>query len=293
LTLGPPPTETTWNEPEPEFGGAGGVSRFAVMPDYQRDAAPSVGVINAYSSGTPCGAPAGEFCHEVPDVSASSASDGGYDFYFADQWTDAFGTSFAAPLWAAFVSLVDASPACMGVGVGFVDPLLYKLAGEDYGKYFNDVTTGNNDVGDVNGGLYPAGPGYDMATGLGTPVGSALSEGLCPSAPSVTPPPTSENAPPTTSNPAPVTNAAPAADPAPVPRAKACTVPKLTGKSLAKAKAELKGAGCELGKVIKPSRRAKGKHGPLVVAAASPKAGAKTTTAISLRLAPQRAKRHS
>jgi hypothetical protein len=261
------------------------------MPAYQRDAAPSAGVIGADSSGVPCGAPAGELCHEVPDVSAASASDGGYDFYIEEQWTDAFGTSFATPLWAAFVGLVNASPACTGVGVGFVDPLLYKLAGKDYGEYFNDITTGNNDVGPVNGGLYPAGPGYDMATGLGTPIGGALSEGLCPSVPSVTPPQTSENAAPT-SNPAPVANAAPAPSPAPVRRAKACTVPRLLGRSLAKAKAELKGAGCRLGKVAKPSRRAKGKPGPLVVAAASPKPGAKTTAVVSLRLAPQPTKRH-
>jgi len=245
----------------------------------------------------PCGAPAGEFCHEVPDVSASSASDGGYDFYIFEQWTDAFGTSFATPLWAAFVGLVNASPACAGVGIGFVDPLLYELAGEDYGKYFNDVTTGNNDVGEVNGGLYPAGPGYDMATGLGTPIGSALSEGLCPAVPSVVPPPSSGDSAPTsdaapTSSEAPTSGPVPATTPAPGPRAKACTVPKLLGKSLATAKAELKGAGCELGKVAEPSRRAKGKQESLVVAAASPKPGARTTAAVFLRLAPQPAKRH-
>jgi subtilase family serine protease len=365
LTLGPPRTETAWNELE--SGGAGGVSRFALMPAYQRDAAPALNVINADSSGAPCGAPAGEFCHEVPDVSASSASDGGYDFYYAEQWTDAWGTSFATPLWGAFVGLVNASPACTGIGIGFVDPLLYKLAGEDYGKYFNDVTTGNNDVGEVNHGLYPAGPGYDMATGLGTPIGAALSEGLCdgeregvtmvdpgqqrvtigtpvnlalnatslngaqlsytaqglpagltvdPKTGVITGTPTTAEvstvtavaaepegatkavvfewivSPPGSGVVAPTTNGSSAPTPTPGVAAKACTVPRLLGKTLAKAKAVLKGAGCEPGKVVKPNRRKKGKQPALVVAASSPKAGAKTGAAVSLRLAPQPAKRH-
>ena len=47
--------------------------------------------------------------------------------------------------------------------VGFANPLLYRLArsSPSYPPY-HDVTVGTND-------LYPAGPGYDMVTGLGTP----------------------------------------------------------------------------------------------------------------------------
>ena len=75
--------------------------------------------------------------------------------------------------------MADASPACTGIQIGFVNPLLYQLAGSGYGKYFNDITTGNNDADDTNGGLYPASAGYDMATGLGSPIGAGLAEGLC------------------------------------------------------------------------------------------------------------------
>jgi subtilase family serine protease len=175
--LGPPPTETTWNAGG--FGGTGGISRYATMPGYQLGAAPSLNVIDGNSSGAPCAAPTGRYCREIPDVSASSAMNGGYDFYEGGRWGDWYGTSFAAPLWAAFTALAEASPACTGVQIGFVNPLLYQLAGSDYGKYFNDVTTGNNDADDTNGGLYPASVGYDMATGLGSPIGAGLAEGLC------------------------------------------------------------------------------------------------------------------
>ena len=174
--LGPPPAETTWNALG--FAGTGGISRYATMPGYQLGAAP-LNVIDGESSGAPCAAPAGRYCRETPDVSASSAMNGGYDFYVKGRWGDWFGTSFAAPLWAAFTALAGASPACTGVQIGFVNPLLYQLAGSDYGKYFNDITTGNNDADDTNGGLYPASTGYDMATGLGSPIGAGLAEGLC------------------------------------------------------------------------------------------------------------------
>jgi subtilase family serine protease len=175
--LGPPPTETTWNAGG--FAGTGGISRFATMPGYQFDAVPSLNVIGGDSSGAPCAAPAGSYCREIPDVSASSAMNGGYDFYQGGRWANWYGTSFAAPLWAAFTALTEASPACTGVDIGFVNPLLYQLAGTDYGKYFNDITTGNNDADDTNDGLYPASAGYDMATGLGSPIGAGLAEGLC------------------------------------------------------------------------------------------------------------------
>jgi subtilase family serine protease len=175
--LGPPPTETTWNDGG--NAGGGGISRDATMPAYQLDAALTVNVIDGNSTGSPCAAPAGEFCRETPDVSASSSMNRGYDFYQDGKWVDWFGTSFAAPLWAAFTALANASPACTGVDIGFVNPLLYQLAGSDYGKYFNDITTGDNDVNDINGGLYPASAGHDMATGLGSPIGTPLAQGLC------------------------------------------------------------------------------------------------------------------
>lgn len=176
--LGPPLTETTWNEGGSATGG--GVGSVA-MPAYQLDASSALNVIGPYSSGAPCGAPAGQYCREVPDVSADASGLSGYVFYVGEQWIAQRGTSYASPLWAAFVALTNASPDCATVSdVAFLDPLLYQLAGSSSShSYFNDITTGNNDVGGLDGGLYPAGPGYDMATGLGTPIAPALASALC------------------------------------------------------------------------------------------------------------------
>ena len=55
---------------------------------------------------------------------------------------------------------------------------MYLLAQQSPGTYLNDVTSGNNDYNATDGGQYPAMAGYDMATGLGTPVASELAAGL-------------------------------------------------------------------------------------------------------------------
>ena len=86
------------------------------------------------------------------------------------------------------LALVNASPSCTAHsstarGVGFVSPLLYDVASSpaEYAASFNDVTTGNNDVyGLDNGQVFPATPGYDLASGLGSPrlSGSGGTSGL-------------------------------------------------------------------------------------------------------------------
>jgi subtilase family serine protease len=180
-----PPAETTWNDGVVECGGVaacfgaggGGISQNWTMPSYQTDAAPSVGVIDGESSGTPCGATGGAYCRQVPDVSAL-AGEFPYLLYIGGSWGDWGGTSFAAPLWASLVSLANASSACRGTSVGFADPTLYRVAGSDPGA-FNDITSGNDDITGDNGDLYQAGTGYDMATGLGSPNGAVLPSALC------------------------------------------------------------------------------------------------------------------
>jgi uncharacterized repeat protein (TIGR01451 family) len=192
LTSASPPAQTTWNVSSltrPQGGGAsgGGVSSLNEMPGYQSTAPAALHVINANSSGSPCGAASGTFCREVPDVSASADALHGYVIYFdgtnpAGGWFGGVGgTSAAAPLWAALAALTDASSTCAGKAIGFANPLLYQAAATNYAANFTDVTSGNNDytIDGYFGGLYPAGTGYDMATGLGTPNGATLARSLC------------------------------------------------------------------------------------------------------------------
>ncbi len=104
-----------------------------------------------------------------PDVSANA----NFTYYVcADQTTctanEYGGTSFAAPLWAGYLALVNQQSVANGNGVlGFVNPALYSIGnGSSYDADFHDVTTGSNG--------YSATVGYDLATGWGSPNGAAL-----------------------------------------------------------------------------------------------------------------------
>jgi hypothetical protein len=69
-----------------------------------------------------------------------------------------------------------ATQAC-GVGrLGFLNPTLYAMARRGTG--FDDVTQGSNDLYGV--GVYNAGVGYDMASGLGSPDATTFIPDLCP-----------------------------------------------------------------------------------------------------------------
>jgi subtilase family serine protease len=108
-----------------------------------------------------------------PDVSANA----NFTFYVcADQTTctanDYGGTSFAAPMWAGYLALVNQQAVANGnKTLGFINPSLYTIgAGSSYGTDFHDVTSGSNG--------YSATTGYDLATGWGSPNGSDLINAL-------------------------------------------------------------------------------------------------------------------
>jgi len=75
------------------------------------------------------------------------------------------GTSAGAPQWAGIIALANQAA---GHSLGFVNKSLYQIAKNGpYSSAFHDITVGQNAL--FNGPGEPAGPSYDMPTGLGSP----------------------------------------------------------------------------------------------------------------------------
>ncbi len=175
------PSENTW------ASGGGGISSVWPMQGWQLHSTP--GVINKYSTNKLCGAPSGDYCRELPDVSANAGL--GYAVYIGNgsgYWWGIDGTSLATPTWAAITALIDASSSsCSKKPVGLFNFDLYKLAASTP-EDINDITSGNNANGDpALHGVYPATKGYDQATGLGTPEAANLAQSVCGTNPLWTP----------------------------------------------------------------------------------------------------------
>jgi hypothetical protein len=122
----------------------------------------------------------------VPDLSVIGDPNTGFVEYFTGSssgichhscsggWDTIGGTSISSQLVGALLAV--SAQSCGVSRLGFVNPALYAMASQGVG--FTDVTTGNNDLFGEN--VYSAGPGYDMASGLGSPDASFIS-GICPS----------------------------------------------------------------------------------------------------------------
>ncbi len=161
--------EVVWNNLS--NAGGGGVSTKHCMPAYQHN----VSVPNLFNAGSVVDASCvSGYDRQVPDVTALADPNTGYTIYYDSGLTAIGGTSGAAPLWAGAAALVLASPYCSydHATVGVSPQSLYALAATPmYGRGLRDITSGNNDATGLgyNGGLYPAAPGYDEASGLGSP----------------------------------------------------------------------------------------------------------------------------
>ncbi len=144
--------ETAWNLTNEGsngwWGGGGGLSQVYAEPSYQ------YGVQNTG-------------VRTVPDVSYDANVNTGFAVYDAQSggWTEVGGTSAGAPQWAALIAIADQGRALANMlpldGPSQTLPALYQFSSD-----FNQVTTGSNG--------YSAGPGYNLATGLGTPIAITL-----------------------------------------------------------------------------------------------------------------------
>lgn len=112
----------------------------------------------------------------VPDLSANADWNASPYLLVVDGGSQPNGgTSAATPLMAALIALINAQlPA--GTRVGYLTPVLYgkdKTGAKIVGSMVcADVVSGNNTTAKAGG--YSAGPGYDAASGWGTPNGTAL-----------------------------------------------------------------------------------------------------------------------
>ncbi|MGA8111284.1 MAG: S53 family peptidase [Acidobacteriaceae bacterium] len=185
--------EQVWNDDSAQAGiqfgaqyalssGGAGVSVFTHRPAWQ------TGVT---------GIPSGSF-RLVPDISLdASAQNAGYLFCTSDTsaWstgqkascnsgfrdsttqdlTVAGGTSFAAPIFAGMLAMIDQKE---NASQGVANSTLYTLAANasTYASAFHDITSGNNDCALAGSNYcsgsgitdYAAAAGYDEATGLGS-----------------------------------------------------------------------------------------------------------------------------
>ena len=158
------PPANCQNQPNREIGWIDSGGRFShvfATPSYQ-DSLPA--------GSTPIGSMRG-----VPDVAFQASSRTGPLVYAtggsAGGWFIVGGTSCSSPQFAGLVAIAD---QIAGHGLGQINPTLYQLAsGPNYGTYFYDVTTGNNQADPSIPG-YNATTGWDPVTGLGTPNAAAL-----------------------------------------------------------------------------------------------------------------------
>jgi subtilase family serine protease len=169
----------------------GGSSQYWGRPLYQQGA----GVDNSYvtygNGTTNCTlAATGTPCRQVPDISANADPYTGYAEYCTGSaatpgstcasaglngWFEIGGTSLSSPLWAAVTADRD---SYQGRRTGNVNPLLYSWLITNPSKYFTDITgQGPLQRAATNNGLFPTTPGYDEATGIGTPEFAAVITG--------------------------------------------------------------------------------------------------------------------
>jgi subtilase family serine protease len=174
--------------------GGGGSSQYWGRLFYQF----GPGITNPYTTygngKTHCAlAKLGTPCREVPDVSLNADEFTPYAEYCTPAGSETYsgcaqppigwfgigGTSLSSPFWSAIIA--DRDGLWHG-RIGNANPLLYLLYNLDYHGFFHDITGTGKSYEDTifptNNGHFPATPGYDLATGIGTPKMGAIITGV-------------------------------------------------------------------------------------------------------------------
>jgi subtilase family serine protease len=143
--------EVAWNR------SGGGYSANFPEPVYQQYLPPQVQTQLAHRRG-------------IPDVAATGADPNtGVRIYVGGKWITSVSNGASAAIWGGAIALAN---QLAGHPLGFINPTLYKLGTSDAASNdFRDITEGTNCF---NGIGYPAGPGWDPVTGLGTPIADNL-----------------------------------------------------------------------------------------------------------------------
>lgn len=162
-------SENAWNE-LPNFGATGGgVSTYWGLPYYQNSLVGGTGYVTANG---------GSSTHRnVPDVAAVADPLTGVGVYVSDQggWLQVGGTSASSPIWAGYVTNINAAFYSSGLGnLGYFNPILYSVGTHELGYgdpagWLFDIITGSNGNAVYYG--YPGytnGSGYDNTTGNGS-----------------------------------------------------------------------------------------------------------------------------
>lgn len=151
--------EVVWNETNDAATG-GGLSQVFAEPDYQQTA-PDQALFQGMR-GIP------DVAFPAEDAVMYESFEPGYLRYANSAWSHwdlAGGTILSAPCWAGLIAIAD---QMRGSPLGLVQPILYHLRGQG----FHDILFGDNSFGGVQG--YATQPGYDLASGWGTPIADQL-----------------------------------------------------------------------------------------------------------------------
>jgi Subtilase family len=133
-------SETVWAD------GGGGLSKYEGVPSYQNG-------LGLAARGTP------DVAYDADPATGFAV----YDSYGSGGWAQFGGTSAGTPQWAALLAIANQGRALLGKdSLANAQAVLYAMPAYD----FHDIRRGSNGV--------PATVGYDLATGLGSPIADRL-----------------------------------------------------------------------------------------------------------------------